>query len=290
LGEAQKRSYLKRLGSSGAWTNSYVYLGGELLAQYSGGSGGTTYFALTDNLSSTRLLTAMDQSVYDSMDFLPFGEQIGGASGSTHKFTGYERDGESGKDYAFARYFGSNMGRFMSADPLVGDMGDPQSLNLYTYVRNNAVNLIDPSGLCFESLGSERCGGFKFVFTWSWGADHEDDGNPPLHPYPTRPPMRTSPAPHVAYGILPGETAGVPDWLDMPSFGLQGLSLPSGFMQAQVCAANPAVCWQSLNWLVRLLWPIALAKGRTKDRVDGVPRIDQLQRNCSPIGGPVVEE
>jgi hypothetical protein len=105
----------------------------------------------------------------------------------------------------------------MSADPLAGDVGDPQSLNLYTYVRNNAVNLIDPSGLCFESLGSERCGGFKFVITWSWGADHEDDGNPPLHPYPTRPPMRTSPAPHVAYGILPGETAGVPNWIGGPS-------------------------------------------------------------------------
>jgi hypothetical protein len=110
------------------------------------------------------------------------------------------------------------MGRFMSADPLAGDPSDPQSLNLYSYVRNNAVNLIDPSGLCFESLGSERCGGFKFVFTWSWGADHEDDGNPPLHPYPTFPPMRASPAPHVAYGILPGETAGVPDWLGGSSY------------------------------------------------------------------------
>jgi hypothetical protein len=121
------------------------------------------------------------------------------------------------------------MGRFMSADPLAGDVGDPQSLNLYTYVRNNAVNLIDPSGLCAEGFEIERCGGFKFKFviTWSWGADHEDDGNPPLHPYPTRPPMRTSPAPHVAYGILPGETAGVPNWLDVRNFGFSGIFLPT---------------------------------------------------------------
>jgi RHS repeat-associated protein len=35
------------------------------------------------------------------------------------RFTGKERDSESGNDYFGARYFGSNMGRFLSPDPLV---------------------------------------------------------------------------------------------------------------------------------------------------------------------------
>jgi RHS repeat-associated protein len=62
--------------------------------------------------------------------------------------TGKERDAESGLDYFGARYYGSNMGRFMSPDePFVGqDFSDPQSLNLYSYVQNNPLSNTDPDG------------------------------------------------------------------------------------------------------------------------------------------------
>jgi RHS repeat-associated protein len=66
---------------------------------------------------------------------------------SAHKFTGKERDAESGLDNFGARYDSSSMGRFMSPDPLGGRMIDPQTLNKYSYTRNNPVNLIDPTGL-----------------------------------------------------------------------------------------------------------------------------------------------
>ena len=52
------------------------------------------------------------------------------------KFTGKERDTESGLDYFGARYYGSNMGRFSSPDPsglYFADPTNPQSLNLYSY-------------------------------------------------------------------------------------------------------------------------------------------------------------
>jgi RHS repeat-associated protein len=52
-----------------------------------------------------------------------------------------------GLDYAHARYYQPGFGRFMSVDPLAGDVGDPQSLNLYSYVRNNPINFIDPTGM-----------------------------------------------------------------------------------------------------------------------------------------------
>jgi len=46
-----------------------------------------------------------------------------------------------------ARFYSTTLGRFVSADPVVGSVGDPQSWNAYTYVRNNPLRLVDPSGM-----------------------------------------------------------------------------------------------------------------------------------------------
>jgi RHS repeat-associated protein len=66
----------------------------------------------------------------------------------THKITGKERDSESGLDNFGARYYDSSLGRFMRPDdPNVDqDPADPQSWNLYSYVRNNPLNSVDPDG------------------------------------------------------------------------------------------------------------------------------------------------
>jgi RHS repeat-associated protein len=72
---------------------------------------------------------------------------------SRSRYTGKERDTESGNDYFEARYYSSSMGRFMSPDwsakeegrdPVpYSDLDDPQSLNLYSYVRNNPLTRVD---------------------------------------------------------------------------------------------------------------------------------------------------
>src|SRR5271154_7626890 len=67
-----------------------------------------------------------------------------------HKFTGYERDPESGLDYASARHYSSTLGRFISPDPLSGTPGNPQSWNRYSYVLNNPLQLTDPTGQCAD--------------------------------------------------------------------------------------------------------------------------------------------
>src|SRR6267143_6143801 len=67
----------------------------------------------------------------------------------SYKFTGKERDSESGLDNFVARYDSSSMGRFMSPDPMGGHPQDPQTLNRYAYVRNNPVSLTDPTCLDF---------------------------------------------------------------------------------------------------------------------------------------------
>jgi RHS repeat-associated protein len=129
-------------------TADYVFMGGQIMAEY---ESGTTYFVHQDHLGSTRLLTNVSGGVVDNMDYLPFGEQIAGASITTHKFIGYERDSETGLDNAQARYNSSSLGRFMSPDlaNVAGDLdesGNPQSWNAYAYVRNDPLGAVDPNG------------------------------------------------------------------------------------------------------------------------------------------------
>jgi RHS repeat-associated protein len=64
--------------------------------------------------------------------------------------TGKERDTESGNDYFGARYYFSNMGRMMSADPHSGTMlhiFNPQRWNMYAYALNNPLTFVDPTGM-----------------------------------------------------------------------------------------------------------------------------------------------
>ena len=81
--------------------------------------------------------------------------------------SGKERDAETGLDYFGARYLSSAQGRWMSPDwsekpePVpYADLKDPQSLNLYGYVRNNPLKNTDPNGhwCLFGKIGT-TCGG-----------------------------------------------------------------------------------------------------------------------------------
>jgi RHS repeat-associated protein len=65
------------------------------------------------------------------------------------RYTGKERDTESGLDYFGARYMSSSMGRFMSPDPMLnsGRPDDPQTWNRYSYALNNPLTVTDPTGM-----------------------------------------------------------------------------------------------------------------------------------------------
>jgi RHS repeat-associated protein len=116
----------------------------------------TTTFYHGDQIGSTRLLTAGTGWPVASDTYYPYGLESGGTSALSapgnanhYKFTGKERDAESGLDYFGARYYGSSMGRFMSPDPsglAFANPYNPQSLNLYSYVLNNPLINIDPTG------------------------------------------------------------------------------------------------------------------------------------------------
>jgi len=107
-------------------------------------------------------LTSPDgQSGMRRHDYFPFGEEIGAgvggrttgqgssvADGVRQKFTSYERDTETGLDFAETRYYSSTMGRFTRPDDFLNDSDllDPQSWNKYAYVRNNPLRYVDPTG------------------------------------------------------------------------------------------------------------------------------------------------
>jgi RHS repeat-associated protein len=150
-------------------TTVFVYDGqGQLTAEYGSSTDTGRSYLIGDALGSTRLIVGATGAVKARYDYLPFGEEIWATYGgrttaqkyrdaatfdqpdgtTAMKFTGKERDSETGLDYFGARYFSGAQGRFTSADKPFADQNvfDPQSWNLYTYVRNNPVRFVDRTG------------------------------------------------------------------------------------------------------------------------------------------------
>jgi RHS repeat-associated protein len=135
--------------ANGSLSKEYVYWGSTLLATHEG-SGSTLRYHHPDHLS-TRVETLQSKSgpvIARTYGQYPFGETWYESGMSNNwKFTSYERDQESGLDYAMFRYYSPRMGRFMSADLVAGFLWSPQSLNRYSYVGNDPANSTDPLGL-----------------------------------------------------------------------------------------------------------------------------------------------
>ena len=114
------------------------------------------HWLVTDQLGTPRMIFDQSDNV-SRHDYLPFGEEVPGdfrsgvpsyATGDNlrQKFTGQERDHETGLDYMLARYHANAQGRFASPDSVGGTPYDPQSLNRYSYVVNSPLNFSDPTG------------------------------------------------------------------------------------------------------------------------------------------------
>jgi RHS repeat-associated protein len=156
-----KDKQIATFNSSELWIRGEVYAGGRHLATY---ANGTTYFDHADWLGTERVRTNVSGAVCETIASLPFGDgqTIAGSCSSDPSplhFTGKERDSESNLDNFGARYDSSSLGRFLTPDwsaspdpvPFV-EISDPQSLNLYAYVRNNPLSRVDKDGHCIEDL------------------------------------------------------------------------------------------------------------------------------------------
>jgi len=153
--------------ATGGSTTVYVYdAQGQLAAEYDTPVPAAlcaTCYLTADHLGSTRMMTDGTTGAPVAFhDYLPFGEEIEAGVGgrlapyypvsplainddNTLKFTGKERDTETGLDNFEVRYFGSPQGRFTSADePLAyADPENPQTWNLYSYATSSPLTFAD---------------------------------------------------------------------------------------------------------------------------------------------------
>jgi RHS repeat-associated protein len=152
--------HLTESDGQGNWVHTNVYAGAQMVATYDPKA---LHFQLTDWLGTRRVQTDSVGSIEETCQNLPSGDQMscstpGGApptaddATDTH-FAGLDTDTESGLDHAIFRQYASNMGRWTSPDSYDGsmDIGNPQSLNRYSYVGNGPLNFRDPSGLKGEN-------------------------------------------------------------------------------------------------------------------------------------------
>jgi RHS repeat-associated protein len=131
------------------WMRDNIYRGGALLAAETLQYGRRNYHL--DHLGSARFVTNSQGAVTDSMAYYPYGMEAQGFNSDQLRFTGQERDVNYPPGhtlyYMHARYYGQDQGKFFSVDPDHDfDPRQPQSWNLYAYVRNNPVNRTDPTG------------------------------------------------------------------------------------------------------------------------------------------------
>jgi len=162
-------------------TKYYYYLGGQRVAMRQGGA--LTYLH-GDHLGSASLATdASGAKITDSdTRYYPYGVTRPGLAGAglptDRRFTGQrEETGLGLYDYG-ARPYAPALGRFISADTLVPNPGNPQSLNRYAYVLGNPLRLVDPSGhkYCDSFDANGRCvsenEAFWVRFRGGWGGDY----------------------------------------------------------------------------------------------------------------------
>ena len=166
--------------SFAAWSRSrtsgevtiFVYnAGGTLVAEYSTVLATTQQvsYLTQDHLGSPRVITNENGTVKDRKDYSAFGEESTSSQRSSNSeytaadqlrknYTGYEKDSESGLEFAQARYYNPTHGRFTSVDPMTGSASirNPQTFNRYSYVLNSPYKFSDPLGLIPETTGA--CG------------------------------------------------------------------------------------------------------------------------------------
>ncbi|MFG3346157.1 ricin-type beta-trefoil lectin domain protein [Streptomyces sp. NPDC048018] len=140
---------------------TYSVPGGAVM-RYANGTGAETLVAQTTDHQDSAYT---EVGLYSGMPVRvrkqdPFGNQRGadtaGQNIQNHKgFLGKDRDDASGFQPLGARLYDPQVGRFLSADPLM-DLNDPQQANGYVYAHNNPVTYADPTGLSIVLTASER--------------------------------------------------------------------------------------------------------------------------------------
>ena len=123
----------------------YIYLNGELLAMKVYGDLEGFYYFLNDHLGTPQKIVNADGAVVWAAAYMPFGEAqiLVETLENNIRFKGQYYDKETGNHYNINRYYNPKTGRYLTPDPI----GLAGGINLYPYVLNNPINMVDPEGL-----------------------------------------------------------------------------------------------------------------------------------------------
>jgi RHS repeat-associated protein len=162
--------YYEKTGSE--VTTNY-YLGNKLVAVR---EGTTLSYILQDHLGSTSGTADASGTLVSTISYFSFGDSRNstGTLPTDKLFTGQRLD-TTGLYYYGARYYDPGIGRFISADTIVPNPVDPQSLNRYSYCLNNPLKYVDPTAhdayedyyyesIC-EAKGIDPSAGLAFVLS-----------------------------------------------------------------------------------------------------------------------------
>src|SRR3989344_5127234 len=126
--------FIEVRNETGTYLTVYAYDGNTLLGRKDADN--KLYFYHPDHLGSTDLITDEQGDIAEQTTYDPFGRVRDGGEASDFLYTNKELD-DSGLYYYEARYYDPFFMRFTQADANIPDVYDPQSLNRYSYVRNN---------------------------------------------------------------------------------------------------------------------------------------------------------
>lgn len=164
-------------------------------------NGSTNYFYCKDHLGSVRTLTDDNADVQAVYSFDPFGraKRLEGAQESDFQFAGYYLHTRSSLNLTVARAYNTDLGRFINRDP-IAEVAGP---NLFAYVDNDPLNLIDPFGeighpprlpkhpICYIERRYDPKRPFTGPFSGNYGANYINN-----HGY-------TPPSPPTSFGSVP---------------------------------------------------------------------------------------
>ena len=162
----------QRVDWSSRPTEEQVYIGPSVVVYQSGSARDVRYLHL-DRLGSVESVTTSTaaEAIADAHSFDAFGKprardwqangdklHPAGAFGATteHGFTGHEHLDDTFLIHMNGRVYDYRMGRFLSVDPIISNPANSQSINPYSYIGNNPLSGVDPTGYAIEDTPLEN--------------------------------------------------------------------------------------------------------------------------------------
>jgi RHS repeat-associated protein len=172
------------IGEAFEWSGStatmkkYYYAGGTRLAVR---IGSTLNWLLGDHLGSTNITANSSAIQTGKLLYKPWGEErfSSGTTPTSFKFTGQRQESSLGLYYYGARWYDPYLNRWTQPDTIVPDPYNPQDWDRYSYVRNNPIKYIDPTGyaqVCADGDWGGDCGAGSNAEQIYTSFDHDHGG------------------------------------------------------------------------------------------------------------------